>query len=71
MDYNKYVATLGERIRKIRVSKKISQAELAARCNFEAPNLRRIEAGKTNPTIKTLFKISEALEIDFLDLLKI
>ena len=33
------------------------------RCDIERANMRRIEAGRTNPTIKTLLKISTALSV--------
>jgi transcriptional regulator with XRE-family HTH domain len=54
---------IGNRIRDLRESKGISQQNLAAICNFEKANLSRIEAGRTNPTISTLYKISQALDI--------
>ena len=62
---------IGNRIRELRESKGISQQNLAAICNFEKANLSRIEAGRTNPTISTLYKISQALEITLSDLLKV
>jgi len=62
---------IGERIRLIRESKGISQQNLAAICNFEKANLSRIEAGRTNPTISTLYKISQALEITISELVDV
>ena len=59
---------IGERIREIRESKGISQQDLAAACNFEKSNMSRIEAGRTNFTISTLFKISQALGVRLTDL---
>ncbi len=59
---------VGNRIRSLRESKGISQQVLAAMCNFEKGNMSRIEAGKTNPTLMTLHKISQALEIKITDL---
>ena len=53
---------IGERIREIRLSKEMSQQELASTCDFEKANMARIEAGRTNITIWTLFKICSALE---------
>ena len=61
---------VGQKIRKIREDKGISQQELADRCNFEKSNMSRIEAGKTNLTLKTLLIISKVLTVplkDFLD----
>ena len=54
---------LGARIRIIRENQKISQQDLAALCNFEKSNMTRIESGRTNPSINTLYKISVALKV--------
>lgn len=62
---------IGERIRFLRESKGISQQNLAAICNFEKANLSRIEAGRTNPTIFTLYKISQALEVSIAELVDV
>ncbi len=62
---------IGQRIRELRESKGISQQNLAAVCNFEKANLSRIEAGRTNPTVSTLYKISQALEIKISELVDI
>jgi Predicted transcription factor, homolog of eukaryotic MBF1 len=52
---------IGTKIREVREKKGVSQQDLAALCNFEKANMSRIEAGRTNLTIKTLHKISTAL----------
>jgi len=65
-----YLKKLGENIQAIRMKKKISQVDLAAACDFEKGNMRRIEAGRTNPTVITLLKISRALEVNIIDLFK-
>ena len=62
---------IGQRIRELRESKGITQQNLAAICNFEKANLSRIEAGRTNPTVSTLYKISQALEITISELVDI
>jgi transcriptional regulator with XRE-family HTH domain len=62
---------IGNRIRLLRESKGISQQVLAAMCNFEKGNMSRIEAGRTNPTLTTLYKISQALEIKIADLVDV
>ena len=59
---------VGKRIQEIRDKKKISQQDLAAKCNFEKSNMSRLEAGKVNPTLSTLEKISNALEVNITDL---
>lgn len=59
---------IGSRIKLLRESKGVSQQDLAAMCNFEKGNMSRLEAGRTNPTITTLYKISQALDVKITDL---
>jgi transcriptional regulator with XRE-family HTH domain len=56
---------LGKRVQEIRESKGLSQVDLAGKMlgKFDTTNISRIESGRTNPTIFTLFRIAEALEI--------
>lgn len=63
--------TIGNRIKFLREQKNISQQDLAALCNFEKANMRRIEAGRTNPTIYTLHKLSQALGISLSEIVEI
>ena len=69
---NEYVVLrkIGSRIKTIRVSKKLTQNDLANECNFEKANLSRIESGQTNLTIRSLYKICTALEINVDELFK-
>lgn len=62
---------IGDKIKEKRFEKGISQQDLAAKCNFEKANMSRIEAGRTNLTIKTAFKISRALGIKLKDLVDV
>ena len=59
---------LGIRIRQLRDKRNISQQDLAEMCNVEKTNLARIEAGRTNPTLLTMYKISTALKTSLADL---
>jgi transcriptional regulator with XRE-family HTH domain len=61
---------LGERIRAIRAEKNMTQNELAIECDFEKASMSRIESGQANPTIRTLYKISKALNINITELFK-
>ena len=70
MDKEDLLRFLGNNIRQIRIDKNITQQQLAADCNFEKSNMSRIEAGGSNLTIYTLFKIAEALDVKLVDLLK-
>lgn len=55
------------RINKIRLSKSISQQDLAAKCNFEKSNLSRMEAGRVHSTLATLNIVANALEINIVE----
>lgn len=70
-DKKKLQEAIGKKIKLIRESKKIAQQDLAAKCNFEKSNMARLEAGKTNPTIYTLYKIAESLDVTLTDIVDI
>ncbi len=67
MTEQEFLAGLGLRIKELRIKKNISQKDLAMECNFEKASMSRIESGKTNITILTLYKIMTALEADVKD----
>lgn len=54
---------VGERIRSLRRQKGLTQEKLAEVTKIEARSIVDIEAGKRNPTLKTLTKIARALGI--------
>lgn len=62
--------SIGQRIKEIRNEKKISQQDLASKCNFEKSNMSRIEAGRTDPKISTLDKIAKGLEVEIVELFR-
>lgn len=53
----------GTRLKSIRINKKLSQEELAFMCNMQASHIGQIERGQKNPTLDTLIKISNGLDI--------
>jgi transcriptional regulator with XRE-family HTH domain len=61
---------VGNKIKEARIEKNITQQELAAICNFEKSSMSRIEAGRTNITLHTLYTIAKALNLDMHFLLK-
>ena len=69
MTDTEYIKRLGLNIKRIRQEKGITQVELGYMCNFEKSNMQRIEAGKTNPTIKTLLKIAKSLKVSLTELI--
>jgi len=61
----------GRHLKKLRESKNLSQQELANLCDIEHSQISRIELGKINTTISTIFLIAASLEIDPAELVKI
>ena len=61
---------VGKRIQELRKEKKLSQQDLAAKCNFEKSNMSRLEAGGVNMTLSTMEKVSEALEVEMIELFR-
>lgn len=53
----------GEEIRKARISKGYTQANLALKSGMTQPQIARIENNDTQPRINTLIKISNALDL--------
>ena len=53
----------GDRIKKYRIEKKLTQKKLGELCGIGDSNIRKYEAGNQNPKIETLQKIADALEI--------
>lgn len=62
---------VGIRIRNIRKSQGMSQQILAYEVDMEKTNISRIEAGRTNVTIKNLYKIAQALGVTMKDIVDI
>ncbi|SMP04210.1 helix-turn-helix domain-containing protein [Chryseobacterium profundimaris] len=73
MDKSEILKKIGKRIKEVRLQKGISQADLVGKMdgNIDPTNISRIEAGRTNPTVITLFRIAEALEIKISDLVNV
>ena len=65
----KVVEAIGARIRSLRIDKGLSQEDLANEADVPLSQIGRIERGENNPTISTLYVISEALGIDLKRLL--
>lgn len=59
LDFSK----IGARIKAARLSKKMSQADLAAKANLALPTISDIERGKNNMGLDTFARIIEALQV--------
>lgn len=62
---------VGQRIIFLRTQKDWSQSDLARACNKDRQAIEKLENGKVNPTIFTLFEISKALDISIDELIKL
>lgn len=58
------IKAIGERIREIRLSKGLSQEELSYSSDLPLSQIGRIERGENNPTISSLYAISQALNVE-------
>jgi len=55
---------VGVRIRDIRAKKRITQEQLAEKMGISSKYLSSIERGKENPTLNTLIRLAEGLDVD-------
>ena len=58
-----FLKKMGLKIKGLRNEKHISLNDLANQFGFEKASISRLEAGKTNATTLTLFRLSEALSV--------
>ncbi len=70
--YNKDAVSInvGQRLRSLREERGISMRELARRSSLSANALSMIERGMTSPSVSTLSKLSEALEVPITSLFR-
>ena len=66
---NLFISSLGIHIRQLREKKNISQQGLADDCCIPKAQIGRIERAEINTTIRTIIKISNALDIEPKELL--
>ncbi|MCG3673265.1 helix-turn-helix transcriptional regulator [Aliarcobacter butzleri] len=67
---NKDLKKLAEKIKETRLSKNLTQEELAHKCNFDRTYISMLERAKRNPSYLNLLKLCEGLEIQICELLK-
>lgn len=60
----------GERVKKLRKDRDLSQEELAELIKRDPRTVVAIETGKRNPTLNTINKIAQALKITLPELFK-
>lgn len=67
---NRLQNRIGKRIRDIRISKGVSQSQLAPMTSMTKSYMSEIEAGKKNLTLRTLQKIATSLGITLEDIFR-
>lgn len=70
MDYQEEICYISKKIKELRKERKLTVQELAYRCDMERSNLSRIEAGRTNLTVKTMCIICNALSVNLRDVIR-
>ncbi len=63
MEMNIDYTALGKRIRSTRQNKKLTQEQLAEMCSLSAAHIGHIERGTRIPSLDTVFRIAQALDV--------
>ena len=71
MEKSDLLKNVGKRIQELRISKGLTQVDLVGKIEGEidTTNISRMESGRTNPTIFTLYRIAKALDVSLIELL--
>lgn len=64
MDISNYKSILGQKIKYLRLSEKMTQEEFCNRIELENSNLSNIENGKTLPSLQTIIKIITVFRVE-------
>ena len=67
----KLLIDFGKNLKRIRESKNLSQHQLANLCDVEHSQINRIELGKVNTTISTLYLIAYKLGVEVTELVNL
>ena len=73
MEKSELLKKIGKNVQGLRLNKHMKQVDLAAKIqgDIDTTNISRIESGRTNPTIYTLYRIAVALEVSLTDLIEV
>ena len=67
---NKISKKLGQNLKRIRTKKGISQGDISRKLDMDRGYISRLENGMKNPTLSTIQKIADFLEVSVNDLIK-
>ena len=68
-DSERLYELVGQKVEQQRHKAKLSQTQLAQRCNLARGSIANIESGNQRPTLHTLWSLADALEVDMRSLL--
>ncbi len=69
-DYNKILISFGKNLRTIRLSKGLSQEELAFQADFDRTYISLLERGKRNLSLVNICRLADTLQVNVNELLK-
>lgn len=69
MTEKEYILIVCKNIKSLRIEKNMTQLELSSKIGIDDSSLRRIESGRTSPTLKTLYRIAISLNVQIHDIL--
>lgn len=64
----KFIKALGNRVREVRMSKGMTMEALADAAGIDYQQVSRVESGKVNATVSTIYEIALALKVPFSEL---
>lgn len=64
------ISVFGKVLRELREGEKLSQEKLAEYCDLDRTYISLLERGLRQPTISTIFKIADALDVSPSELVK-
>jgi transcriptional regulator with XRE-family HTH domain len=68
-DRDQWAREIGARVREARKANKLSEEKLAGRADISRMTVRRIESGKTLPSLETIEAIAAVMGVRAVDLL--
>jgi len=63
-EFRSELGALGLRVKRLRIAAGLSQSELASRLGTTQSAVARLEAGRSEPRLRTLERLAEALDCD-------
>lgn len=70
MEFEEYMKKYGKEIKKRRIDADISQEELASQADLHISLISRIENGKANTSLESIYKLAKALNVEIYELFK-